>query len=968
MPSSILRYLRDCYAEDYRRSAIWDVFGRTVEHRLFAEGREEVLTGDLSRLPLDPDEAAPVRQAAQLYLREREVLYGTLFVVGALPPGDGELDPDDSTPDEKASDETAPDETASRPSRLPAGRPATVCAPLLLYPTRFVDEPPFLFAEPDLHDRRLNDGLLDALCGEEEGIDLASAIAEVVHSGDLGFHEVYEIADLLERAIPQLTAQDLRDYPMLATPAELRQARSECLAAGRLRVLPASAVLLVPRSRATRGVATELDAMAEATAYSAPVRLALGRGVLSSDDGRPLPSVVPAGHVPAVLSGAQRRILESAARHPSTLVIGPPGTGKSFTIAALALEHLGRGRTVVIASKMDHAVNVVAAKIEQDLGLPGCVMHGGHHARRRKLADYVRELLAGIHTADVPDAAAVARSQKQLDALARRLVRLEAEAERRADQEIRWSHPLAVPGGSLADEWRRRWCCWRAGSTEAVWDLVRQMEETREAYVSHARAHLKAVHGRRVADTLRDHRPEIQRLDRALRARTSGRQADLFAQIDLGVLMRTFPIWLTTLSDAADVLPFEPELFDLAIIDEASQCDVASAMPLLQRARRAVVVGDPHQLRHISFLGVERQAALAERHGLSEDVVATIDYRNRSLLDVMDARTGTQEAVAFLDEHYRSAPPIIAFSAERFYAGRLRVMTEQPGQARASALVLRRCEGTRDADGINQDEVGRILQDVATLVDSERDLPADQCHSIGVLSPFRAQVDALAEGLGRRLSAVDAVRHSLMVGTAHTFQGEERDAVFLSLALDDASHPAALRFLERPDVFNVSVTRARTTQRVYCSIDPTTLGPRSLLGAYLAHVLAHGNGVASETARRATSVRDRFAEEVAAALEAGGLKTRTAYPVAGLTLDLVAYREGAACGVDLLGYPGHFEAALPFERYRMLARAALPVVPVSYVRWRLAPGACLAAVHRAIAYPRAGGVQPHPEFLSAEAG
>ena len=46
----------------------------------------------------------------------------------------------------------------------------------------------------------------------------------------------------------------------------------------------------------------------------------------------------------------------------------------------------------------------------------------------------------------------------------------------------------------------------------------------------------------------------------------------------------------------------ERDIVDVAIIDEASQCDIASALPLMYRAKRAVIVGDDKQLTHISSL------------------------------------------------------------------------------------------------------------------------------------------------------------------------------------------------------------------------------------------------------------------------------------------------------------------------------------------------------------------------------
>ena len=81
-----------------------------------------------------------------------------------------------------------------------------------------------------------------------------------------------------------------------------------------------------------------------------------------------------------------------------TLVIGPPGTGKSYTIACMALEHMARGKSVLIASRKDHAVDVIGQKIETLSGDKGSVIRGG---RKKYLAELKTRLQAELRrTAD----------------------------------------------------------------------------------------------------------------------------------------------------------------------------------------------------------------------------------------------------------------------------------------------------------------------------------------------------------------------------------------------------------------------------------------------------------------------------------------------------------------------------------------------------------------------------------------
>ena len=65
-------------------------------------------------------------------------------------------------------------------------------------------------------------------------------------------------------------------------------------------------------------------------------------------------------------------------------------------------------------------------------------------------------------------------------------------------------------------------------------------------------------------------------------------------------------------------LTHAPGLFDLLVIDEATQCTLTNMLPLIFRAKRLVVVGDPEQLPSMESLGVEAERTLAARFGVEE--------------------------------------------------------------------------------------------------------------------------------------------------------------------------------------------------------------------------------------------------------------------------------------------------------------------------------------------------------------
>ena len=120
----------------------------------------------------------------------------------------------------------------------------------------------------------------------------------------------------------------------------------------------------------------------------------------------------------------------------------------------------------------------------------------------------------------------------------------------------------------------------------------------------------------------------------------------------------------------AGTAPNKPNLFDLVILDEASQSDIASFLPALYHAQRACVVGDDKQLRHISNLGIEEdELADGLRAGPPAD---TPSYHCHSAFDRAMAVAG-RTAFTLLDRYYRCVPEIITFCNAHFYEGKLQI-------------------------------------------------------------------------------------------------------------------------------------------------------------------------------------------------------------------------------------------------------------------------------------------------------
>ena len=85
------------------------------------------------------------------------------------------------------------------------------------------------------------------------------------------------------------------------------------------------------------------------------------------------------------------------------------------------------------------------------------------------------------------------------------------------------------------------------------------------------------------------------------------RRAHLERQVDGAALVRALPLWVGTLRDIDDLLPAKPGLFDLVILDEASQIDqIRRPRPRCCGPIGPSSSGDPYQLRHVTFLSDEQ--------------------------------------------------------------------------------------------------------------------------------------------------------------------------------------------------------------------------------------------------------------------------------------------------------------------------------------------------------------------------
>lgn len=270
-----------------------------------------------------------------------------------------------------------------------------------------------------------------------------------------------------------------------------------------------------------------------------------------------------------------------------------------------------------------------------------------------------------------------------------------------------------------------------------------------------------------------------------------------------------------------------------------------------------------------------------------------------SLFDL--ARRRLPEAHHFLPDQFRSAPDIVAYTSEVFYAGRLQARRAEdsfrPPRGFRPGLHWQDVTGPcsrEDGGNVNRAEAAWIAGRLADLAREE-----GFAGSVGVVSPFNAQVGLIRRLAEERLPDADRARIQLNIDTVDGWQGGEADVIFLSLAVGQGATASALEFLRRDRRrFNVAVSRARAVAVVVGD-----LGWSRTCGIAHLEILARRATEPAPSAERSfDSLWERRLHE---ALTARGLDPKPQYPVGRRRLDFALFHNSVKLDLEVDGRKWH---------------------------------------------------------------
>lgn len=398
---------------------------------------------------------------------------------------------------------------------------------------------------------------------------------------------------------------------------------------------------------------------------------------------------------------------------------------------------------------------------------------------------------------------------------------------------------------------------------------------------------------------------------RAVRHRKSARDAMVRAY-------QAVPCWVLPQWRVSETIPPDVGLFDLVVIDEASQSDIW-ALPALLRGKKVLVVGDHKQVSPSAVGTAEEKIKELVSRFLTNQPHGSEMTPDKSIYDL--ARVVFAGNSVMLKEHFRCVPAIIEFSNREFYQGDIRPLRVPKANERLDPpLVDVFVKGGYRKGDVNDPEAKAIVDEIESILAD----PLFEGRSIGVVTLLgTSQAALIHEMVSERISPVDMVARKIAIGPPPVFQGRERDIMLVSMVLGHGDRAAANR-ADMHQRFNVALSRARDRMYLFRSVSETEFKEDSLNGK----VISHFKQPFRQDAKKVQALRERcesgFEFEMFDELIKRGYRVEPQVPCGGYRIDFVVEgnegrRLAIECDGDRFHGPGQWQDDM--ARQRVLERA-----------------------------------------------
>ena len=362
---------------------------------------------------------------------------------------------------------------------------------------------------------------------------------------------------------------------------------------------------------------------------------------------------------------------------------------------------------------------------------------------------------------------------------------------------------------------------------------------------------------------------------------------------------KVVPAWIMPLNKVFDTLNPVENKFDIVIIDEASQSDISSLI-LLYMAKKIIIVGDDKQVSP-SDVGVNIDKINMFRRKYIKGKVANDDlYGIRaSLYSIVST---TFQPIS-LREHFRSVPEIIGYSNKTSYDNQILPLRDSNSSILKPAIIDYKVNGKRD----EKSKINRVeAETIVSLIEACLAMKEYKNSTFGVISLLGdEQAELIQDLIVKRIPATEIENHKILCGNSASFQGDERDIMFISL-VDSSEENKSLRLVGEGvegairKRYNVAISRAKDQLWIVHSIDKNNLKEGDLRKELFEYIDSLKENVFDKTAIENITASD-FENEVARHLSEKNYTVKQKWRVGSYDIDMVAIYDDKKIAIECDG-------------------------------------------------------------------
>lgn len=502
--------------------------------------------------------------------------------------------------------------------------------------------------------------------------------------------------------------------------------------------------------------------------------------------------------------------IHNAIKYPLAYIQGPPGTGKTNTIVNTIMTAFFNEKTVLFASYNNHPIDGVFDMLRnipyrgrENVAFP--IVRLGNDEKVAEALDYIKALYEKTKKLKIFDSTLKrnkddrsVRTKKLTELLHRHEEKLELLEKKEAIEKLMQTNrhltfQTSLQGVQLAEVNKELEQIGEITDEEAL-KLVLEDEEEFKQYLYYTSAkYIQRLKEPKNEDLLKIICMEVHDSD-SKEARVKEFNNYLKKPENVKKFQRIFPIVATTSVSAHKI--GQPETcFDMVIMDEASQGNIAVSLVPIIRGRSLMLVGDPQQLSPVILLDAADNAKLRKQYGVTEEY----DYVQNSIYKTYLACDAVSGEI-LLSHHYRCHRKIIEFNNRKYYNNKLVIKSKNE---EAHPLIF---TDIPDNSTYYRNTAPREAEEILRYAVQNAD------KRIGVITPFVNQKDYIVDMLKKNEIG------NVSCGTVHAFQGDEKDVILFSLALTDKTGTGTYGWLKNnKELINVATSRAKNQLIIFSS-------------------------------------------------------------------------------------------------------------------------------------------------------